>query len=113
MTVRISMASDVSKPSTFKFVLGTVEKSFPIIVGLNVNTFSQCSWSWGDEKGSNLCQLFKLTTTLDIILIQESMYGEAQAIKILFKFLPGCKFYAICSTGILGGHITCWNPRVS
>ena len=65
-----------------------------------------------DEKGISLSQLFKYTTPY-IILIQESMCGEIQAIETFSKVLPGWNIFANSSNGLSRGLITCWNPRVS
>ena len=64
-----------------------------------------------DEKGISLSQLFKYTTPY-IILIQESMCGEIQAIETFSMLLPGRNIFAISSNGLSRGLITCWNSRV-
>ena len=65
----------------------------------------------GKTKLSHLRSLFQ-TIRPDMILLQETMCSSYPAMHAFSKLLPNWEFCATSASGLSGGLLTAWNPRM-
>ena len=65
----------------------------------------------GKTKLSRLCSLFH-SLCPDMILLQETMCSTFPALYAFSKLLPNWEFCATSASGLSGGLLTAWNPRM-
>ena len=73
------------------------------ILSMNIRGFG------GASKQKALSLLFHVLNP-DMILIQETMCNFSQALFLFSKLKPRWVFYALDSSGLFGGLLSCWNP---
>ena len=65
----------------------------------------------GSAKQKSLRHLF-LSLSPNVVLFQETMTSTYPALYAFSKLCPGWEFCALNSTGLSGGILSGWNPRV-
>ena len=65
-----------------------------------------------DERIRALSKVFS-DTNPSIILLQETMCSTSIAIEIIANLLPSWEILVVSASGLSGGLLSCWNPRVA